>query len=126
MFSLPPGTWSKVLEKAGDLTAQWGLTAWQLKSLEHKCSPTLSCESATINISCPEVGVAAPCDCSYYIRVNQLLWAVVCTVTLIACLLGGCLVILVCCRGQRRGEATGSQTAKAQAIALRNKYGGAQ
>ena len=118
---LPPGTIEKVAEKAGDLLAHWGLYAWQVRSLEHKCSPSLRCEAATINVTCPEQATTAACDYKYHILINQLLWAGVCALVVCRGLLLSCSVWL-CVRGPTASTSSPS-TGKAQAFALKQKYG---
>ena len=120
---LQQAAWGRALEKAAELAAHGSVTAWQLRRLEHTCSPSLKCEAASINVSCPEARLPEGADCSYHTMVIQLLWLAVTALSLLCVVLGAC-VVLVCARGLREPlPVTLPAPGKTWAIALKERYG---
>ena len=117
---LGPKVSERVLERLADLVSHGALTSWQLRQLQHTCSPNLRCEAPQVNVTCPEPPRCSGCE--YYILVNQWLWALVTgLVALVVCLLAG----TACWCLKRRGPARAA-SGKGQALALKEKYGATQ
>ena len=109
--------WVRWAEKAVDLAVHTVATGWHLRGLEHQCAPTLSCPE----VNCGRSG--APDDCAYYILVIRLLWTAVGVLLAVVAGLTG-LVVALCLRGRpARAKVASAPDPRAQALAVRAKYG---
>ena len=120
---LTAGLLERLAEKTVDVAVQQGLTAWQLRRLEHTCSPVLRCEAAQVNVTCPDVREPQGCSCAYQDLLNQLLRALVTLLALVTVLLGSCVECLALRRRPAAVTPVTSSSGKSQAVALRAKYG---
>ena len=120
---LTAGLFERLAEKTVDVAVQQGLTAWQLRRLEHLCSPILRCEAAQVNVTRPDVREPQGCSCAYQDLLNQLLRALVTVLALVTLLLGSCVLGLLCVDTPRPSRPLPARPEKARPLALRAKYG---
>jgi hypothetical protein len=124
MFTwLTAGLFKRLAEKTVDVAVQQGLTAWQLRRLEHLCSPLLRCEAAQVNVKRPDVREPQGCSCAYHDLLNQWLRALATVLARVILLVGSCVLDLFCVDTPRPSRPLPARPEKARPSALRAKYG---
>jgi hypothetical protein len=109
---------SRFGEKALEIGVHSAATGWQLRNLEHTCSPILHCP--TVECGCGRQAAAA--DCSYYVLLVKVLVGVICALGSLVVVLGAAL-LLCACRRAPRTVAAATVDPKQQALAIKTKYG---
>ena len=93
---LTAGLFERLAEKTVDVAVQQGLTAWQLRRLEHLCSPLLRREAAQMNVTRPDMREPQGCSGAYHDLLNQLLRASVTGLARVILLRGRCVLGWIC------------------------------